>query len=64
VQLTIYGAASRELCGGKAPVEAVEPCLKLRDVLADGVSSDELADLDGAIAKINLAYHFAPATAG
>jgi hypothetical protein len=61
---SIYGAASRDLCGAKAPVDAVEPCQQLRDVLAGGVTEGELGDLDKATERLNAAYDFAPAPSG
>lgn len=61
VNHSIYGAASRELCGDAAPVSAVAPCLQLRGVLAAGVSDRELGQLDEAVETLNIAYHFAPA---
>jgi hypothetical protein len=58
---SIYGAASRELCGTGRGVAAVEPCLLLRRVLSGGVDENELSDLDKATENLNVAYHFAPA---
>ena len=58
VKASVYGRALVDLCGSDAPPDAVRPCTDLGSVLTDGVTDKELGTLDGAVSKLNKAYHF------
>ena len=60
VARSVYGHARTDLCGSDAPIEAVEPCMDLKTVLANGVTEGEFGTLNAAVARLNQIYHFAP----
>jgi hypothetical protein len=59
---SVYGQAVAVYCGPSPAVAAVEACASLREVLAGGVSADEVDDLDEAALGLIEAHNLAPTT--
>jgi hypothetical protein len=57
VAKSVYGRGDALLCTGeRVPSDAVEACQSLRDLLIQGVSVDEEADLNDAVSNLLQAY--------
>lgn len=58
---SVYGRANDLMCvGDTVPADALEPCQAFRDVLLQGVATDEEGDLNEAMSDLVAAYQLNP----